>query len=103
LTGDNVKERPYANMQPRLTTKSNVFKVHMIVQTLKKARSVAPDIVDFEKDKPTGTWRGSAIIERFIDPSDNKIPDYFNDPNMQQPSLENFYNYRVLHIKQFAL
>lgn len=103
LTGDNVKERPYANMQPRLTTKSNVFKVHMIVQTLKKARSVAPDIVDNEKDKPTGTWRGSAIIERFIDPSDNQIPDYFNDPNMQQPSLEKFYNYRVLHIKQFAL
>ena len=35
LTGDNTKERPYANMHPRLTTKSNVYKVHMIVQTLR--------------------------------------------------------------------
>ena len=103
LTGDNTKERPYANMQPRLTTKSNVFKVHMIVQTIRKAKSTAADIVDPDKDKPTGTWRGSALIERYIDPSDNKIPDYFNDPNMTKPSLEKFYNYRVLHVKQFAL
>jgi hypothetical protein len=103
LTGDNTKERPYANMQPRLTTKSNVFKVHMIVQTLRKARSTDADKVDPEKDKPIGTWRGSALIERFIDPSDKKIPDYFNDPNMTNQSLEKFYNYRVLHIKQFAL
>ena len=103
LTGDNTKERPYANMQPRLTTKSNVFKVHMIVQTLRKARSTDADKVDPEKDKPVGTWRGSALIERFIDPSDKKIPDYFNDPNMTNQSLEKFYNYRVLHIKQFAL
>ena len=103
LTGDNTKERPYANMHPRLTTKSNVYKVHMIVQTLRKARSTDADKVDPEKDKPVGTWRGSALIERFIDPSDKNIPDYFNDPNMQQESLEKFYNYRVLHIKQFAL
>ena len=42
LTGDNTKERPYANMQPRLTTKSNVFKVHMIVQTIRKPRALLP-------------------------------------------------------------
>ena len=103
LTGDNTKERPYANMHPRLTTKSNVFKVHMIVQTFRKAKSTAADVVDPAKDKAIGTWRGSALIERFIDPSDNKIPDYFNDPNMTKPSLEEFYNYRVLNVKQFAL
>ena len=61
------------------------------------------EIMSKAKDKAIGTWRGSALIERFIDPSDNKIPDYFNDPNMTKPSLEEFYNYRVLHVKQFAL
>ena len=102
LTGDNTKERPYANMQPRLTTKSNVFRVHMIVQTLQKVRSSNPQEFDPEKDNVTGQWRGSAIIERFIDPSDRNIPDYFSDRNFRKDSLEKFYNYRVLHLKQFA-
>jgi uncharacterized protein (TIGR02600 family) len=102
LTGDNVKERPYANMYPRLTTKSNVFKVHMIVQTLKKVRSSKVDVFDPDKDKVSGQWSGSAIIERFIDPNDERIPDYRGDRNFRQPSLENFYNYRVLHVKQFT-
>ena len=102
LTGDNVKERPYANMYPRLTTKSNVYKVHMIVQTLKKVRSTDVNIFDPEKDKVSGQWSGSAIIERFIDPNDERIPDYRNDRNFKKPSLENFYNYRVLHVKQFT-
>ncbi len=34
LTGDNSKERPYANVYPLLTTKSNTFTVHCRVQTL---------------------------------------------------------------------
>ena len=74
LTGDNTKERPYANLHARLTTKSNVYRVHMIVQTLKKVRSTKADTYDPEKDKITGQWRGSAIIERFIDPSDRGHP-----------------------------
>ena len=102
LTGDNTKERPYANMQPRLTTKSNIYRVHMIVQTLQKVRSSDPEEFNPEKDKVTGQWRGSAIIERFIDPNDRNIPDYFNDRNFRKDSLEKFYNYRVLHLKQFA-
>ena len=102
LTGDNTKERPYATMQPRLTTKSNIYRVHMIVQTLQKVRSSNPEEFNPEKDKVTGQWRGSAIIERFIDPNDRNIPDYFNDRNFRKDSLEKFYNYRVLHLKQFA-
>ncbi len=102
LTGDNTKERPYANMQPRLTTKSNIYRVHMIVQTLQKVRSSDPKKFNPAKDRVTGQWRGSAIIERFIDPSDRNIPDYFNDKNFRKDSLEKFYNYRVLHLKQFA-
>ncbi len=35
LTGDNLRERPYANIYPRLTTKSNTYTVHYKVQALK--------------------------------------------------------------------
>ncbi len=32
LTGDNSLERPYGNLYPRLTTKSNTFRLHMRIQ-----------------------------------------------------------------------
>lgn len=44
LTGDNSRERPYATIYPRLTTKSNTYTVHMCVQPLKKVKSGPADI-----------------------------------------------------------
>ena len=102
LTGDNTKERPYAGLYPRLTTKSNVYKVHMLVQNLKKARSTDADTFDPERDRVTSQWRGSAVIERSIDPNDRSIPNYIDSNGPRKKSLENFYNYRVLNVKQFA-
>jgi uncharacterized protein (TIGR02600 family) len=107
LTGDNSKERTYANLYPRLTTKSNVFQTHMIVEAIQKVRSVAHDVFDPERDKVTGRWRGSAVIERNIDPGKIKtgpdsVPDYFTDVRFSRhPSMEEFYNYRVLNVKEF--
>ena len=60
LTGDNTKERPYANMQPRLTTKSNVFKVHMIVQTLRNTVS------NMDTPHPRDIWEVS-IVNRLME------------------------------------
>jgi hypothetical protein len=37
LTGDNLREKPYVDLYSRVTTKSNVFNVHIRVQSLKKA------------------------------------------------------------------
>ena len=102
LTGDNSKERPYAGIYPRVTTKSNVFKVHMTVESLKKARSTDPEIWDVERDRVTSQWRGSAVIERYIDPDDPSIPDYFTPNFRNEDNLEVFYNYRVLNVKQFS-
>ena len=107
LTGDNSKERTYANIYPRLTTKSNVFQTHMIVESILKARSVPHDVFDPERDKISGRWRGSAVIERNINPDaikpgPNSVPDYFTDHRFSRlPSMEEFYTYRVLNIKQF--
>ena len=107
LTADNVKERTYTNIYPRVTTKSNVFKTHMIVESIQKVRSVAHDVFDPERDQITGRWRGSAVIERNIDPAKiepgpGSVPDYFQDPKFNVlPSMEAFYAYRVLDIKEF--
>ena len=107
LTADNVKERTYANLYPRLTTKSNVFQTHMIVESILKARSVPHDVFDPERDQISGRWRGSAVIERNIDPAKinpgpGSVPDYWQDNQFRSlPSMEEFYNYRVLNVKQF--
>ena len=103
LTGDNSLERPYANIYGRLTTKSNTFTVHMTVQVLRKARSSSPDQWVEGSDRVTSTYRGSSVIERFIDPN-RVLPEYLgfdNNPN-ELPRLDNYYEYRVVNTKEFS-
>ena len=102
LTGDNVKERPYTNLQPRLTTKSNSFTVHMVAQSITKVKGTDPDTFDVRRDKVTAEYRGSAIIERTIDPNDPDIPDYPRNPDRDNPNLDLFYTYRLTNVKRFA-
>ncbi len=116
LTGDNMRERPYANIYPRLTTRSNVYRVHMIAQTLQKsstseAESFSTEFKDgVDPDIVTATWRGSALIERVINQNDKALTtgslDYaLNfDPTKPNavPKLDNFYNYRVTEVKQLT-
>jgi len=104
-TGDNTRERPYSNIYARATTRSNTFRVHMRAQVLRKARSVAADVVDPAKDAVLGEYRGSALIERYIDPTDtvNPIPDYAASANpLNLPPLETFYKFRTLESKRFS-
>ncbi len=110
LTGDNTRERPYANLYQKLTTRSNTFRVHFIAQTIKKAKSVDPTKVDAVKDTVTAEYRGSALLERFLDFTTfetNKaepFPDYADGRRspFDQDSLERFYHYRILEMKQFS-
>ncbi|MDG2123800.1 MAG: Verru_Chthon cassette protein A, partial [Verrucomicrobiales bacterium] len=114
LTGDNTLERPYGNLYPRLTTKSNVYTVHMTVQVLKKARSSKPDGWEEGKDQVVGTYRGSSTIERYIDPNrslgraEDAMPLYINARNTRdskdsiQKGLESYYEYRIVNQKHFA-
>lgn len=100
LTGDNTMERPYANLYPRLTTKSNVFRVHMIAQTLRKSRTSDPTRFDPDLDTSVGEYRGEVLVERAIDPNDTEIPDYIEEPDA--PRLDQFYQYRILYTRRFA-
>jgi hypothetical protein len=100
LTGDNMREKPYNCLYPRLTTKSNTFTVHVKVQTLAKIKSdTAQNTFNQTTDKITGEYRGSFTIERYIDPNDSSIPDFAANPSA---SLESYYRFRVLSSKQFG-
>jgi uncharacterized protein (TIGR02600 family) len=113
-TGDNVRERVYSNIYARLTTRSNTFRVHVRAQTLKKARSTDPSTFDPAKDAITSEYRGSALLERYIDPNDGsggsigdsvRIPDYADSSgpySSSRPPLDAFYRFRVIESKRFA-
>jgi len=101
LTGDNSREKPYADIYPRLTTRSNTFRVHFRVQALKQAggANAAPGEWREGVDTVTAEYRGSRVIERYIDPANTAIPDY-TDPKTTTP-ISQFYRFRVLEAKSF--
>ena len=93
LTGDNMREQPYANLYGRLTTKSNSYTVHVWSQTLKKVPGTTPSQWVEGKDQVTGEYRGSYEIERFLDPN---IQNY--DPALPLTA----YKFRTVNSKQFT-
>ena len=105
-TGDNQRERPYAHIFPRLTTKSNVYTVHMRCQTIRKAPSKnSEDAKKFDEKKDTivSEYRGQATIERFIDPNDPNLKNYNPYATTDgKGKVDGYYRYRVINVKQFA-
>ncbi|MGB8355539.1 MAG: Verru_Chthon cassette protein A [Chthoniobacteraceae bacterium] len=110
LTGDNSLERPYSSIYPRLTTRSNTYTVHVRVQTLKKNPFTgAANFVNGE-DQVTGEFRGSFVVERYLDPttagfvdssgqsSSGGVPYTEASPNVTLGP----YRFRVISSKQFA-
>lgn len=108
LVGDNSREKPYSDIYPRVTTKSNTFKVHYRAQVLKKAKGTDPAKWDSLSDQVVGEYRGSSIVERYVDPNDSKIPDYAveigNDPSsaIHADTIDKFYKFRVIQPTRFA-
>ncbi len=104
LVGDNVRERPYGDIYPRLTTRSNTFTVHYRVQVLRSPDAVSPDPArasqwDERRGAIIGEARGSATIERFLDPGRTDLPDYTATP-FAQP-LDHFHEWRVVATNRF--
>jgi uncharacterized protein (TIGR02600 family) len=123
LVGDNVRERPYTNLIARLTTKSNTYNVHYRAQIIRQSplspvnpgqrRSDAEFATfDASTDKMVGEYRGSSIVERYIDPNDIRIPDYaslslrgslqLGNDKASVDTLDKFYRFRVVSEKRFA-
>jgi uncharacterized protein (TIGR02600 family) len=101
LTGDNTRERPYANLYPRLTTRSNTYRVHYTAQVIRKARSSPPDTIT-AADKFDSEYRGSSVIERYLDPAQADLPDFTTATTASAESLDNYYQFRVLEKRKFG-
>ena len=98
-TGDNSKERPYARIYPKLTTKSNSFTVHFRVQVLKKSPATPADQWVEGRDIVASEYRGSTLIERYIDPNNPLIPDFATNTSA---NIDDFYRFRVIQTRRFA-
>lgn len=100
MTGDNLRELPYNNIYPRLTTKGNTYTVHYRVQMLKKLPGGTQTTWDESRDKVTSELRGSTLIERYLDPNAT-YPDYATAFSTST-SLETFYKFRILQRSDFT-
>lgn len=91
LTGDNTKEKPYAHLLPRLTTRSNTYRVHFIAESLRKTRGTAPETFDPERDRVTARKQGSTLLRRRLNLDRGDIPDYQTDAGGKP--LDAFYEW----------
>ena len=106
-TGDNSRERPYSHLYPRLTTKSNTFRVHIRAQVIRQSRGVDPDEVVAERLSVLSEYRGSTLIERYLDPNEPDIPDYAailasNPGDVGTENVDSRYRFRVTHPSRFS-
>ena len=101
-TGDNLREAPYAQLYPRLATRSNVFTIHYRVQVLRKSRTVKPGEWKEGVDTVVAEQRGSTTIERFLDlNSSTDFPDFAANP-VNGPAVDDYYQVRVVNRRVFA-
>jgi uncharacterized protein (TIGR02600 family) len=99
ITGDNSRERPYTNLLGRLTTKSNSFTVHFRVQVLKKNPNTPANQWVEGRDNVSSEYRGSTLIERYIDPNNTSLPDFATTPSA---NIDDYYRFRVIQTRKFA-
>jgi uncharacterized protein (TIGR02600 family) len=97
LTGDNSKERPYAHLYSRLTTRSNSYRIHFVAQSITKARSTAANEFDGTRDRAGALVRGSALATRELDLNDPQLPDYQSEATAAapHPPLDRFYRWHL--------
>jgi len=103
LVGDNTRERPYANLLGRLTTRSNTYTVHFIAQALRIPANQPQNTWDESRFSPLSHYRGHTTIERYIDPADPALPDYPSTLSaIASTPLDPLSKWRVLSHQRFA-
>lgn len=103
LTGDNSKERPYANLYGRLTTRSNSYRVHFRVEVLQPVPPSEDGRVIPSTLVVCARQEGSAHLERHLDPSNPDLPDAVAVVRQGQlpPSLDRYYDWRIERVRSF--
>ncbi len=111
MTGDNAREKTYSLIYPRLTTKSNVYTVHVWSQSLlKNPNSTGTDWQKFDetRDRITGEYRGSTTIERYLDANDAALVPAgggapYDAVDAKAKGLDPYYRFRILSSKRFTM
>ncbi|MEM9018024.1 MAG: Verru_Chthon cassette protein A, partial [Verrucomicrobiota bacterium] len=101
LTGDNSRERPYANIYPRVTTKSNTYRIHYRSQVIRSGRGSNPGKFEPEQDVVVAETRGDCLVERYLDSADPDLIDYASGEEDMTP-LGSLYRYRIISTRRFA-
>lgn len=106
LVGDNVREKPYADIYGLVTTKSNTFTVYLTVQSLKNAEPASNQGTwDESRGTVLGEYRGSTTLERYIDPNES-LPDFAASPGSNTldgtPTTRSYYKWRIVENHQFS-
>jgi uncharacterized protein (TIGR02600 family) len=102
ITGDNTRERPYANLYGKLTTRSNTFTVHVRAQVLRQSpRKRGESWANWREDgdQRVSEYRGSTTLERYIDPSDPTLAEVATDTNVV---VDSAYRLRVVGTRKFV-
>ncbi len=99
---------PMQRSIPASRRSPNTYTVHFRVQSLKKSNRTDAGTWVEGKDVVTSEYRGSQVVERYIDPADTRIPDYASasvyssNSSATDPTLDSFYRFRVLSAKRFS-
>ena len=108
LTGDNSLERPYAHIYPRLTTRSNSYTVHLRVQPLPESQRNRTFFLKAEEVQGVGEFRGSFLIERYLDANSAGLVDRAGNPAILPANGDATglalgpYRFRVVSSQQFT-
>jgi hypothetical protein len=107
MTGDNSLEKPYSYIYPRVTTRSNTYTVHVRVQTLPQSTRNNTFILKAAQNQPTGEFRGSFVIERYLDANSAGFVDSTGkavpNPGADTTGLAlGPYRFRVVSSRQFT-
>lgn len=95
IAGDNLREMPYDHIYPRVCVRSNAFKVHMRVQTVK----MTPQ----GRINPTSEYRGEEVLERYLDPNLASYGDASSaNVDAQFPPLNEHYRFRQVNRRRFG-
>jgi hypothetical protein len=98
-TGDNLREGPYGQLYSRVTARSDTFTVHYRVQSSPATPAAHPNVWNEGSDSIVSDVRGSALLERCVDPDDPRLRDFATDRNA---TLDDCYKFRVIRTQRFG-
>jgi len=82
-----------------VTARSDTFTVHYRVQVLTHNAAAHPNVWSEGSDSIMSDARGSALLERYVDPDDPRLRDFATDRNA---TLDDCYKFRVLRVQRFG-